>query len=51
MLTRRSVGVETRRRSDAPTLEALVRFGVRDVISNRPLHVRAMARSLCAGGG
>lgn len=35
---------------DAQALEALVRFGVRHVISNRPLHVRAIARSLCRRG-
>ena len=39
---------------DAPTLETLLQFGVGNVISNRPLHVRALARALCnrsRGGG
>ena len=32
-------------------LETLMRFGVGHVISNRPLHVRALARALCRGRG
>ena len=32
---------------DAPTLEMLLRFGVSHAISNRPLHVRSLARALC----
>lgn len=36
---------------DAPTLEGLLRRGVRHVVSNRPLHVRALATALCKAHG
>ena len=38
---------------DRPSLEAMARLGVRDVISNQPLRMQRLARAMCErqGGG